>query len=85
MFTDNIQAFEAHLRSDEKAPATVEKYLRDVRTMAEYCGDDLTRENVIAYKSNLIERYAVRSVKAAIASLNAFLISSGGRSCGSKL
>lgn len=72
MFTENIQAFAAHLRAQEKAAATVEKYIRDVKGMFVICGTELTREAVIAYKSRLTGRYAVRSVNSIIASLNAY-------------
>lgn len=72
MFTENIQAFAAHLRAQEKAAATVEKYIRDVKGMFVICGTELTREAVIAYKSRLMGHYAMRSVNSIIASLNAY-------------
>lgn len=72
MFTENIRAFAVHLRTQEKAAATVEKYIRDVKVMLGICGAELTREAVIAYKSCLTGRYAVRSVNSIIASLNAY-------------
>ena len=32
--TDDIQRYEVHLKENEHAPGTVEKYLRDLRTFA---------------------------------------------------
>lgn len=69
---DKIAEFAAYLRAREKTAATVTKYVRDVRAMLGICGDELTREAVLAYKSHLTQRYAVRSVNSKIASLNSF-------------
>ena len=73
---ENIQAFAAHLRVQEKAEATVGKYIRDVRAFQAWSEESgvnsWTREYVIAYKSDLMKRYAVRSVNSIIASLNSF-------------
>ena len=83
----SIEAFAAHLRESEKAAATVEKYVRDVRAFFDYLSTrhcepvtdvtgvairSLSKEAVIAYKTYLLDRYAVRSVNSVIASLNAF-------------
>ena len=67
-----ISEFAAYLRSQEKAAATVAKYVRDVRAFQNHCGAELTKEAVIAYKTYLLDRYAVRSVNSVIASLNAY-------------
>ena len=67
-----IEDFSCYLKSEEKSENTVGKYLRDVRTFAEYLGGaEITRETVIAYKSRLLaENYAVRSINSMLASLN---------------
>lgn len=73
ILTDNqIAAFAAHLKSEEKSENTVEKYIRDVRVFAAYVGDaEITKETVIAYKNNLLcESYAARSVNSMLASIN---------------
>ena len=72
MSDDRIAEYEAYLRANEKAPATIEKYIRDVRAMLDCCGDPLSREAVLGYKSHLMEQYAVRSANSMIASLNSF-------------
>ena len=72
ILTDNqIAAFAAHLKSEEKSKNTVEKYIRDVKAFAAYVGDaEVTKETVIAYKNNLLcESYAARSVNSMLASI----------------
>ena len=70
--SESIDCFKKHLREEEKSENTVGKYLRDVRTFAEYLGGaEITKETVIAYKSRLLaENYAVRSINSMLASLN---------------
>ncbi len=72
--TENkIKKFAEHLKSEEKAAATVKKYVRDVSVFAAWlCGREITRELVLAYKEELKEKYLPASVNAAIASLNSF-------------
>ncbi len=67
-----INDFAARLKQDEKSPATIEKYLRDVRAFAAFQGGGtLTKEWVIAYKQRLLQNgYAARSVNSMLASLN---------------
>lgn len=69
---DVIRQFQKKLTEEEKSDATKEKYLRDIRVFAGYCGEnELTKETVIAYKQKLLDDgYAVRSVNSVIASLN---------------
>lgn len=77
MYTNNIIAllpdFINALIEGEKSPATVEKYLRDVRRFAVYAnGQAITRQLVLAYKAAIAEEYAVSSANSMLASLNAF-------------
>ena len=67
---DRIQAFEQHLIQEEKSSVTIEKYLHDVRAFALHMnGQPVTKDAVLAYKSVLVEKYAVRSVNSKLASL----------------
>lgn len=70
-----INAFEMYLRKDEKQPATIEKYIRDVTNFLVFCnGKEIRKELVIEYKSNLVGMgYAVRSINSMLASVNRFL------------
>ena len=67
-----ISAFQAYLFEEEKSANTVEKYLRDARAFAAFCGgSEIAKETVIAYKQKLIhDGYAVKSVNSMLASIN---------------
>ena len=70
---DKIEAFREYLQNEEKARATVLKYMRDVNEFFVWLGETaLSRERVLEYKALLCERYAPASVNAALASLNRF-------------
>ena len=69
-----INAFENFLTENEKAEATKEKYIRDVRRFAEYAaGQRLCKGLLLGYKETIEQSYAVRSANSMIASLNSFL------------
>ena len=59
--------------SEERADATVEKYLRDVKAFMLWLADkEADKSAVIAYKAYLGECYAPASVNSIISSLNSF-------------
>lgn len=69
-----MDAFRQHLLSQEKRPATREKYLRDVRNYVNFLGDQEVSLSVnLAYKQYLEEQYAPASANSMIAAVNAFL------------
>lgn len=69
--TDIIDDFRKNLILQEKSTATIEKYIRDVKAFSVYArGRVITKEMVIAYKNNLQENYAIRSVNSMLASIN---------------
>lgn len=62
-----------YLINEEKAPATVSKYVHDVDEFRVWLGmRELNKAAVLAYKSALCECYAPTSVNAALSSLNCF-------------
>ena len=68
-----IRSFNDYLINEEKASATVNKYLHDVSEFEIWLDDqDLCKTSVLAYKSYLCEHYAPASVNAALSSLNSF-------------
>lgn len=72
--SDCIASFAAYLDSQEKALATKEKYLRDLRFfMAFAIGRPMDKELILRYKEHLASTYAVRSANSMLASLNTFL------------
>lgn len=59
--------------NDEKAAATVNKYLHDVSELQVWLGEqELCKMAILAYKSYLCEKYLPASVNAALSSLNSF-------------
>lgn len=79
----DIRRFQVHLLREEKSPATVEKYLRDVRAFRAFAGvRAVTKELVRAWKQALAaEEYAVRSINSMLASLNSLLQFLGWEDC----
>lgn len=74
-----ISNFKNYLQNEEKSTNTIEKYIRDVKTFADYTNSlNVTKEMVIAYKNKLIsDNYAVRSINSMIASLNSLFVFAG--------
>ena len=74
-----ILAFKKHLITEEKAQATITKYIYDIDEFSTWIGTrSIDKELVLEYKSALAERYAPASVNAALASLNSFFVSASG-------
>ena len=68
-----IRSFNKFLISEEKAEATVGKYLHDICEFQAWLGErELCKTAVLVYKSHLCEHYAPASVNAALSSLNCF-------------
>ena len=82
-----IARYAHELYEEEKSSATIEKYIRDVRTFSKYAGSQaLTKDLTIAYKRDLPTRgYTILSVNSMLASLNSFLIFCGRADCKVKL
>lgn len=69
-----IADFRSYLINSEKSAATVEKYTRDVRAFQQFAAQrSLDKGLILAYKADLVRRYAVRSANSMLAALNAFL------------
>ena len=71
--TETIKSFNDYLINEEKATATVNKYLYDRGEFQIWLVEQqLCKTAVLAYKSYLCERYAPDSVNASLSSLNSF-------------
>lgn len=79
----NLVEFENHLLLEEKSCVTVQKYIRDAKAFMVFADKkDITKELVIAYKQNLLEKnYAVRSINSMLASLNSLFSFLGRHDC----
>lgn len=77
-----LMDFEKELYEDEKSPATVEKYLRDLRNFATFVNQrTIDKGLVLAYKAELGRGYALTSANSMIAALNAFFRFAGWEEC----
>jgi len=83
LLPEYLNHFQEYLLKEEKSAATVEKYLRDVRTFLDFVGEQsVTKEVTIAYKNTLVEKnYAIRSINSMLASLNSLLDFLGWLDC----
>ena len=69
--TGKLSAFTEWLKSEEKSPGTIEKYLRDVGAFAAWLGErELTKEAAAEWKEHLLaEGYAPVTVNSMLASM----------------
>ena len=68
-----MEQFVVFLRKNEKSPATVEKYRREVGKFLAWLGDrELTREHTLLYKELLSQGRAPAGVNGAVAALNSY-------------
>ncbi len=78
----HIDEFGMYLQNEERAAATVEKYIRDIRAFSAWLGEEEIGKNaVLAYKDHLIENYAPASVNSVLSSLNSFFRFTGWHDC----
>lgn len=79
---EQIAAFGQYLRGEERAPATVEKYLHDVRAFARWLdGRPVSRNETAAWKELLLSRHAPSTINAALAALNGLFRFLGWEDC----
>lgn len=68
-----IKNFRRYLIEEEKAAATIEKYIRDINAFTQWLGEnELDKEAVLSYKEYLTKNYAPASVNSVLSSLNSF-------------
>lgn len=68
-----IQKFKENLTEEEKAEATIEKYIRDITAFAVWLNGEIpNKHRVLEYKDYLIDKYKTASVNSVLSSLNAF-------------
>lgn len=80
---EQIHDFAKHLRAEERAPATIEKYLRDVRAFACWLGGEpVTREAAAGWKACLIaDGRAPATINTALSALNGLFRFLGWEDC----
>lgn len=82
-----LSAYRAYLIQEERAPSTVEKYLRDGRAFAAWLGDAaVSREAVSAWKAHLLAMgQSPVSVNAKLSALNGLFRFLGWEECRARL
>ena len=87
LLTDHIQLFCDYLYTEEKSPATIEKYHRDICRFQRYAQEqEISKELTVDYKKQLeASGYAVRSINSMLVSLNRFLQYMGWDDCRVKM
>ena len=71
----NLKEYRQYMYEEEKSKLTIEKYMRDLRKLAEYVGDQtITKELLISYKEYLLyeRQYKVTSVNSFLVAANRF-------------
>lgn len=78
-----LQTYAQQLRLEEKSPATVEKYLRDLHAFSVWAnGREINKELTAEWKAHLVEEnYAPASVNAMLSALNSLLEFLGLKDC----
>lgn len=81
-----IRRFCLHLREQERAAATIQKYRRDLFALRDFLGGGpLTKESLIEWKEALAATHAPTSVNSMLAAVNGFLNFMGWRELTVKL
>lgn len=70
-----ISDFKLYLIQDEKAPSTIEKYIRDISAFYEWSFEKkLTKETVMEYKRYIMAHFAPSSTNSILSSINHFFV-----------
>jgi len=82
---EQLDAYGRYLQAEERAPGTVEKYLRDIRAFATWLdGRPAAKETVAEWKEHLLRRRAPSTVNGALAALNGLFRFLGWEDCRAK-
>lgn len=78
-----VEDFRKKLLYAEKSSATIEKYMRDLKSFCCYAGRQrvITKEIVMEYKQVLMQNYAPSSINSMLASINSFFKEVGWYDC----
>lgn len=70
---NKILKYKQYLINEEKSTVTIEKYVRDIEAFYKWLESrELTKQEVLSYKAELIEKHAPTTVNSVIAALNGF-------------
>ena len=70
---EKMHQFKEYLLFEERSTATIGKYLHDLNVFYSFMnGKELSKTNVLEFKSNLLEKYTVTSANSMLAAVNVF-------------
>lgn len=70
---EKIKEYVLYLKEEERASATIEKYIRDIRAFSNFLsGEAVTKERAIAWKEKLKATHTAVSINSMIAAINSF-------------
>lgn len=75
LFNDeHLDAYRQYLVSEERASATIEKYMRDISAFLKQIlpNEEITKERILLYKKELSEKYKFTSANSMLIALNQF-------------
>ncbi len=80
---EDMEHYLQHLREEERAAGTVEKYRRDLAAFLAFAGqNEVSKQAVTAWKEHLVEAgYAPKTVNCMLAAVHNFLSFSGREDC----
>ena len=71
---DNVEKFQKEMLENEKAAATINKYVREAEGLKNFLnGRGLTKEILLEYRDMLIKKYQAQTVNGKLSAVNAFL------------
>ena len=77
-----LKSFQVELIKQERAAATIEKYMHDIRTFYAWLGNrEVTPETIHEWKKSLTESFKPGTVNGKLAALNAFFTFTGWTDC----
>ena len=81
-----LNEYKTFLIREEKSPATVEKYMREVCLLAAFLrGAAISKQKMIEYRAKLMETYQPRTVNTKLSAVNSYLCFLGMEGCTVKL
>lgn len=83
IFKSELQAFASYLKKEERAPATIEKYLRDTAEFSSWLGNrELTKENALQWRDHLLQQgRAPATINSMLSAVNSLFRSLGREDC----
>ena len=77
-----VKEFERDLILNEKSPATVKKYLKEIENLFYFLdGGEISKNRLIEYRASLQREYKAQTINVKLSAINAFLEFSGLSDC----